>query len=392
MASNAKGEDLPKKEEEKDETSTTMHFEASQRPAYIGIHGGTAPISLLRAPNGLLVAFTGQTGNDFVLTLQNNASQRGKGPNLLKHNTKSSEKNIQSMESENEASKEIPWAEKIESQALSDQKDTFNSFHLSLENKILEKESPVEGNENGKNRVSGAPLGETLVAEQADILNKTAENLKKINIPSSEFETLQTKDAKTKDTNPNLTKAEKIIDQPTKTTSLESTGSDKSSLAEFGSINKDEVIGAEVNEAEPRTFTEEPEKEPGKDQKKLADKSKAIDRELELLEPESEVKANKNPLPEAKPESLASSDFDKISKETAGTKESTLPEAFKKHSLNSNTKVVFAQEAGFEFPADNTMLPFGLSEYDKPRPKIIQIIEKKIEFSPLILNDYRSLL
>ena len=37
----------------------------SSRPAYVGIHGGTAPISLFRNENGKLVAITGQTGNDF---------------------------------------------------------------------------------------------------------------------------------------------------------------------------------------------------------------------------------------------------------------------------------------------------------------------------------------
>jgi hypothetical protein len=49
-------------------------IEPGSRPAYVGIHGGTAPISLLRASNGLLFAFTGQTGNDFLHILRGNAT------------------------------------------------------------------------------------------------------------------------------------------------------------------------------------------------------------------------------------------------------------------------------------------------------------------------------
>jgi hypothetical protein len=49
-------------------------IESGSRPAYVGIHGGTAPISLLRASNGLLFAFTGQTGNDFLHVLRGNAT------------------------------------------------------------------------------------------------------------------------------------------------------------------------------------------------------------------------------------------------------------------------------------------------------------------------------
>ena len=51
------------KAEEKTEQWVTLS--ASSRPAYVGIHGGTAPISLFRNENGELVAITGQTGNDF---------------------------------------------------------------------------------------------------------------------------------------------------------------------------------------------------------------------------------------------------------------------------------------------------------------------------------------
>ncbi|MDR2160724.1 MAG: hypothetical protein LBO77_01055 [Desulfovibrio sp.] len=49
-------------------------IESGGRPAYVGIHGGTAPISLLRASNGLLFAFTGQTGNDFLHVLRGNST------------------------------------------------------------------------------------------------------------------------------------------------------------------------------------------------------------------------------------------------------------------------------------------------------------------------------
>jgi|GEM_PF-2812649 hypothetical protein len=51
------------KAEEK--TEHWVSLSASSRPAYVGIHGGTAPISLFRNENGELVAMTGQTGNDF---------------------------------------------------------------------------------------------------------------------------------------------------------------------------------------------------------------------------------------------------------------------------------------------------------------------------------------
>lgn len=37
------------------------------RPTYIGIHGGTVPVSLLVSPDGSsLVSFVGRTGNDFL--------------------------------------------------------------------------------------------------------------------------------------------------------------------------------------------------------------------------------------------------------------------------------------------------------------------------------------
>lgn len=51
-------------------------MEPGSRPAYVGIHGGTAPVSLHSA-NGTLFAFTGQTGNDFIHVLQGSAPNPG---------------------------------------------------------------------------------------------------------------------------------------------------------------------------------------------------------------------------------------------------------------------------------------------------------------------------
>jgi hypothetical protein len=36
------------------------------RPVYVGIHGGTAPVSLRVAPDGSIIAVTGHSGNDFT--------------------------------------------------------------------------------------------------------------------------------------------------------------------------------------------------------------------------------------------------------------------------------------------------------------------------------------
>ena len=49
-------------------------IDSGTRPAYAGIQGGTAPLTILRSSNGLLFAFTGQTGNDFTLVLRGNSS------------------------------------------------------------------------------------------------------------------------------------------------------------------------------------------------------------------------------------------------------------------------------------------------------------------------------
>ena len=49
-------------------------IDSGTRPAYAGIQGGTAPLTILRSSNGLLFAFTGQTGNDFTLVLRGNSA------------------------------------------------------------------------------------------------------------------------------------------------------------------------------------------------------------------------------------------------------------------------------------------------------------------------------
>ena len=60
---------------QKAEDHTWIQLEATPHPAYVGIHGGTAPITLVRTKNGELVALTGETGSDFTrLLLGHNAS------------------------------------------------------------------------------------------------------------------------------------------------------------------------------------------------------------------------------------------------------------------------------------------------------------------------------
>lgn len=49
-------------------------IDSGTRPAYAGIQGGTAPLTILRSSNGLLFAFTGQTGNDFTQVLRGNSA------------------------------------------------------------------------------------------------------------------------------------------------------------------------------------------------------------------------------------------------------------------------------------------------------------------------------
>lgn len=47
---------------------------AGARPSYMGIHGGTMPVSLLVSPDGAaLITFVGRTGNDFMEVLRRGA-------------------------------------------------------------------------------------------------------------------------------------------------------------------------------------------------------------------------------------------------------------------------------------------------------------------------------
>ncbi|MDR1686324.1 MAG: hypothetical protein LBR82_07800 [Desulfovibrio sp.] len=52
-----------------------VRMEQGSRPAYVGIHGGTAPLSLLRSPEGDIFALTGNTGNDFSRILRNDIAR-----------------------------------------------------------------------------------------------------------------------------------------------------------------------------------------------------------------------------------------------------------------------------------------------------------------------------
>jgi hypothetical protein len=54
---------------------------AGARATYIGIHGGTVPVSLLTSRDGThMVALVGQTGNDFLRTLKVNPGTQGALP------------------------------------------------------------------------------------------------------------------------------------------------------------------------------------------------------------------------------------------------------------------------------------------------------------------------
>ena len=58
-------------------TPQWVHMPAGARATYIGIHGGTVPVSLLTSRDGThMVALVGQTGNDFLRTLKVNSSTR----------------------------------------------------------------------------------------------------------------------------------------------------------------------------------------------------------------------------------------------------------------------------------------------------------------------------
>jgi hypothetical protein len=51
-----------------------VSLEPGARPAYVGIQGGTAPVTLFRAPDGEILTYTGNTGNDFMHILRGNGS------------------------------------------------------------------------------------------------------------------------------------------------------------------------------------------------------------------------------------------------------------------------------------------------------------------------------
>ena len=53
-----------------------VKMEPGGRQAYVGIHGGTAPLSLVCSTDGVLFAFTGQTGNDFTHVLRGGNASR----------------------------------------------------------------------------------------------------------------------------------------------------------------------------------------------------------------------------------------------------------------------------------------------------------------------------
>jgi hypothetical protein len=54
---------------------------AGARAAYIGIHGGTVPVSLLTSRDGThMVALVGETGNDFLRTLKVDPGTQGALP------------------------------------------------------------------------------------------------------------------------------------------------------------------------------------------------------------------------------------------------------------------------------------------------------------------------
>ena len=53
-----------------------VKVESGSRQAYVGIHGGTAPLSLMHSTDGVLFAFTGRTGNDFMQVLKGGNASR----------------------------------------------------------------------------------------------------------------------------------------------------------------------------------------------------------------------------------------------------------------------------------------------------------------------------
>ena len=61
---------------------------AGARPTYMGIHGGTMPVSLLVSDDGqALLSFVGRTGNDFLEVLNRTDAQMPNFPNPLTNGT-----------------------------------------------------------------------------------------------------------------------------------------------------------------------------------------------------------------------------------------------------------------------------------------------------------------
>lgn len=81
-------------------------IEQGTRPVYAGIHGGTVPLTVLRASNGALFALAGETGSDFMNVLRGNTTGTGRGAAA------------QATQQE-EAKKEQPTEEALQNQAES---------------------------------------------------------------------------------------------------------------------------------------------------------------------------------------------------------------------------------------------------------------------------------
>ena len=53
---------------------------AGAKSAYLGIQGGTVPLTLMRSPNGALIALPGRSGHDFMETLSGNPGKAAYNP------------------------------------------------------------------------------------------------------------------------------------------------------------------------------------------------------------------------------------------------------------------------------------------------------------------------
>ena len=71
-----------------DANSGWLLMPAGARPTYMGIHGGTMPVSLLVSDDGqALLSFVGRTGNDFLEVLNRTDAQMPNFPNPLTNGT-----------------------------------------------------------------------------------------------------------------------------------------------------------------------------------------------------------------------------------------------------------------------------------------------------------------